>query len=109
MNSLQQNTTPTMSYAQTAQQTLFPTGEHAIVLDSIKGITIQEYAIAIGKLIDPKNIRFVSRISHGRVCMYLNSKENADKLTESRTKVHVGQHVLEVRPLISKSKRTNTF
>ncbi|KAK2577810.1 hypothetical protein KPH14_012693 [Odynerus spinipes] len=105
MNTPSQKPSPAMSYARIAQQTLFPTREQAIVLDSAEGITIQEYTIAIGKLIDPKNVRFASRISHGRVCLYLNSKESVDKLIESHTKVYIGQHVLEIRPLISKAKR----
>ena len=105
MDPMKQKTPSTSSYAQVAQQTQFPTREQAIVLDSVEGISIQEYTVAIGKITDPKNIRFVSRISHGRVCLYLNSKENADKLTESNKKVVIGQHALEIRPLISKAKR----
>ena len=105
MDPMKQKTPSTSSYAQIAQQTQFPTREQAIVLDSVEGISIQEYTVAIGKITDPKNIRFVSRISHGRVCLYLNSKENANKLTESNKKIIIGQHVLEIRPLISKAKR----
>lgn len=54
-------------------------------------------------MIEPKNIRFVSRIS--RVCLYLKSKENVDKLSDSHTNVNIDQHALEVGSLISKAKR----
>ena len=42
---------------------------------------------------------------HGRVCLYLSSKELADKVTDIHTTVKVGSHTFEIRPLISKSKR----
>lgn len=93
------------SYARALQQEQCPTKEQAIILDSIEGLTVREYALAIGSIVDPRNIRFVSRTSHGRVCLYLSSKEIADNLTDNNTKVKIGEHVLEIRPLISKSKR----
>lgn len=93
------------SYAQIANHVQFPTKEQAVVFDAVEGITVQEYTRALSKITDSKNIRFVSRISHSRVCFYLNSKDTADKLTDSHAKIHIGQHVLEARPLISKAKR----
>ena len=93
------------SYAHVTQQVQVPTKEQAIVIDAIEGISVQEYVIAVGKLIGPANIRFVSRISHGRICLYMNSKESADKLTESGKKITIGTLTLEIRPLISKAKR----
>ena len=101
-----QKTQQKNSYAHVADQPQFPTREHAIILDSIEGITIQEYTLAVGKLVGSKNVRFVSRISHGRVCIYLNSKETADSvITDPPTKINIGSHCLEIRPLITKSKR----
>lgn len=64
-----------------------------------------KYTVAIGQMIKPRNIRFVRRISHGRVCLYLKSKENVDKLSDSHTNVNIDQHALEVGSLISKAKR----
>ena len=93
------------SYSQAAQQRAFPTREQAIVLDSVNGISVQEYVIQIGKIIGPKNIRFVSRISNNRVILYLNSKDTVDKLTDKKTKVNIGSNILEIRPLVSKHKR----
>ena len=95
----------TLSESSDAETTPFPTKEQAIVFDAIDGITIQDYTLALGKVTDPKNIHFVSRISHGRVCCYLNSKETADKITEEHLKLDIGQHSLEARPLISKGNR----
>nr|XP_034192204.1 uncharacterized protein LOC117609699 [Osmia lignaria] len=71
------------SYASTVQATTFPTKDQAIVANAVEGITIKEYVSAIGLLINPSNIRFVSRISKNRVCMHLASQEIANKLTEN--------------------------
>ena len=46
-----QKTQQKNSYAHVADQPQFPTKEHAIILDSIEGITIQEYTLAVGKLV----------------------------------------------------------
>ena len=93
------------SYAHVTQQVQAPTKEQVIVIDAIEGITFQEFVIAVGKLIDPANIRFVSRISHSRICLYINSKETADKLMESGKKITIDTLTLEIRPLISKAKQ----
>lgn len=93
------------SFAHVLQTDHFPSKDEAIVLDAVEGVSIQNYVTAIGKLTDPKNIRFVSRISNGRVCLYFNNKEIVDRLTVSTTKVNIDSYVLEIRPLITKSKR----
>lgn len=104
-----ENITSNMSSQQSqltyAQKMQFPTKEEAIVLDSIDGISIHSYTVAIGKLIEPKNVKFSSRISQNRVCMYLNSKRIVEKLIEEHPLVQVENHSLTVRPLISKAKR----
>lgn len=94
-----------LSYATAAQQNLFPTKEQAIILDSIEGVPIKDYVSAIGGLIGPNNIRFVSRISNNRVCMYLASKEIADTLIEANSNITVGNNSLVIRPLLTKNKR----
>lgn len=103
MASTSQNTSTKVSYAQMIQNVQVPTKEQAIVLDSVEGIPVSEYTLAIGKIIDPAHIRFVSRISHGRVCFYLNSKNSADMLIDK--KVNIGPHTLTIRPLVSRAKR----
>lgn len=94
-----------ISYANATQKDQFPTKEQAIILDSIDGIPLKDYTHALGKLVNPTNIRFVSRISKNRVCMYLANKEIADKLTVNKTTIQVGNQELEIRPLLTKFKR----
>lgn len=50
---------PTVSYAKMVQQVQYPTKEQAIVLDSIEGLSVQDYTVAIGNLVQPSNIRYV--------------------------------------------------
>ena len=103
MSTLQVSQQSNASYATVTQQ---PTKEQAILLDSIEGITIQDYAVSIGNIIGPSNIKFISRISNGRICLYLSSKQVADNLVNKQTKINSRNHTLEIRPLISNLKRT---
>lgn len=86
-----------------AQQ--LPVKEQAIVLDYVNGISVQEYVIAIGQIIGPKNIGFVSPISNDLVHIFLNSKETVNKLINGNTVINIGKHVLTIRPLIPRSIR----
>ena len=74
-------------------------------MDTLDGVTIQEYAIAIGKKVEPSNIKYISRISQGRVCLYLSSKSVVEILMNTDNKVNIGDKTLEIRTLISRSKR----
>ncbi|CAB0040769.1 unnamed protein product [Trichogramma brassicae] len=114
MASNQANKTPTLSnnqnkptnkptYSQMNQHFRYPTREEAIVLDSISGISIHSYTLAIGSIIQPKNVIFVSRISTNRVCLYLSDKSHILEL--SAKAVEVEGHRLIVQPLISQAKR----
>lgn len=56
----------------------FPKKDQAIVFDSIDDIPQIEYVIAI-KLIPLKNIKYVSRISKNRFCIYFIDKNTVDQ------------------------------
>ena len=100
---VQQSSKPT--YAQIAQSHQFPTKEQAIVMNALNGIPIKSYIMEIGKITDPANIRFASRIFQGRVCFYLDSKATADSLIDYNAKITLENQVIEIRPLISRMKR----
>ena len=93
-----------MNYSQAAQESMFPTKVQAIVSDAIDGLTLKEYTQADCNLINPSNIRFVSRISRNRVCLYLANKDIVNEKVK-KTKVKIGDSILEIRPLISKHQR----
>ena len=48
-----QQVTPKVSYAQMIQNMQVPTKEQAIILDAVEGITVSEYTLAIGKIMEP--------------------------------------------------------
>ncbi|KAJ8667999.1 hypothetical protein QAD02_009662 [Eretmocerus hayati] len=50
------------SYAQAAQAEVTLTREQAMVLDSIDDIPLREFALAIGKLMNPSHVAFMSRM-----------------------------------------------
>lgn len=91
-------------YSQVSDNT-FPKKDQAIVMNSTDGLTIYDYSAAIGNIIDPANILFVSRISNSRVCMYFKNQGMVDNLIDEQKTVDVKSHALTIRPLISKSKK----
>ncbi|CAG9791951.1 unnamed protein product [Diatraea saccharalis] len=96
---------PTSSYASVTSSTCFPKKDQAIVLDSIDGITLREYIIALSSIIPATCIRFISRISNARICIYLDTKKTADKLLDENKKINIKEHILEIKPLITRNKR----
>lgn len=93
------------TYASVTQKTTFPTKDQAIILDAYEDISIKEYIIAIGKVIDPTNIRFASRIANNRICVYLASKHLVDKIMAEKININIQGRILSVRPFITKAKR----
>ncbi|KAK2578375.1 hypothetical protein KPH14_000838 [Odynerus spinipes] len=93
------------TYAAVTQNFTFPTKEQAIIMDAIDGVPIKEYTMAIAKVISSVNIRFASRISNGRICMYLANQQLVEKLTDTNVNITIRTHLLRIRPLISRAKR----
>lgn len=95
----------TSSYANAASTEYFPTKEQAIIIDAIPGSQLNEYALAIAEKIPADRIRFISKISNNRVCVYLASKAIADDLTDNHKSIIVQGRQLQIRPLITKNQR----
>lgn len=83
----------------------FPKREQAIVLDVVDGIKISDYIIAVGSIVGPKNVKFASRISNNRVCIYLSSKNLVDTLIQTTSEVIIEGNKINIRRLISPAKR----
>jgi hypothetical protein len=96
-------TTP--SYATVAQNTSFPKKDQAIVIDALENVQIKEYALALGKIIEPSHIRFLSRISNNRICIYLATKLLADEAIDNKKFITIQGQKLTIRPLINRNKR----
>ena len=91
------------SYASIAQ--LPPKKEQAIIIESHDGLTIRDYVLAVSKITDPSNIRYISRISNARICIYLSSTKVAETLTSTHPTIQVNGMELPLRPLLTQNKR----
>lgn len=106
VNQQEQNSSQaTPTYAAATQKDQFPKKDQAIVIDSISDIPIDKYILEIGKLTSPNNIRFVSRISGNRVCVYLESKQTVTDIISKHSHIKINDNTLQVRPLITHYKR----
>lgn len=61
--------------------------------------------IAIGKLVSPKNITFVSRILNNRFCLFLASKQILDNLMDMHRSIVTNNQELQIRRLNNPVKR----
>ncbi|OXU19765.1 hypothetical protein TSAR_014209, partial [Trichomalopsis sarcophagae] len=80
-----------------------PKREQAIVLDSIEGLTIDDYIDGLEKVIDLNHVRFISKISGLRVCIYLANTRLVENFANLRITVKNIQ--LKIRPLLEQNKR----
>lgn len=72
---------PKSSYANATKQEHTPSKVQAIILRFINGIRTIVYAQAVGPIIGTKAIKCTSRISNGKVCVYLDNKTTVANLT----------------------------
>jgi len=79
--------------------------EQAIVFNSIDGVPQKDYIIAIGQIVQPRNILFVSRISNNRFCIFLSSKEILESLLAKTQIININGHEIQIRRLLNPAKR----
>lgn len=82
-----------------------PDREQAILFNTLENCTINDYLEGLSQHIEPRNIIFASRISNGRICIYLSSKNLVDKFIAETKKIKVNGNILEARRLITPSVR----
>lgn len=93
------------NYATVTAANLFPKKENAIVIDSVNQAPTLDFIQVLAQKINPAHIRFVSKISNNRLCVYLATKEVADELVEKHKSITVCRQEFPIRPLISRNKR----
>lgn len=86
-------------------QIQFPSKNQAIIITAIDNTPQQDYVIAIGDIVKPQNIRYVSRMSNNRICIFLSSKEQVESLLSTHSTIEVNGTNTVIRRLISPSKR----
>ena len=93
------------SYAAMTNKLIFPKRDQAVILDCVEGLERNDYIYAVGDIVKPANVIFASRISNDRMCIYLSKKELVDNLTERYEKIKIGEHSVNIRPLMIKMQR----
>lgn len=83
----------------------FPERDQAIIFDSIDSTKKNDYIFGVGGLIGPKNIIFASRVSNGRICIYLSSKELLEKFMNEHGGITINENFIVARRLVSPAKR----
>lgn len=83
-----------------------PKKDQAIILDSAKGLFLNDYIITIGKLVGPKHIKSASEsFKNNNICMYLSSAEIAAQLVEDHPVVTIRNNEIKIRRLFTPTKR----
>ncbi|KAJ3648337.1 hypothetical protein Zmor_010456 [Zophobas morio] len=83
----------------------FPTKEQAVVITAVDTLNLQDYIVAIGNVVTPKNILFASRISKNRICIYLTSKSLVDDLVTVHPCIKVKDVDVGIRRLLNPARR----
>ena len=99
------NTDNPINFASITAKETSPNREQAIVFNSIDGVPQKDYILAIGQIVQPRNILFVSRISNNRFCIFLSSKEILESLLSKTQIININGQEIQIRRLLNPAKR----
>lgn len=83
---------------------LFSKKDKAIAIEAKGGIQIKNYAFAIRKITNPRNVRFISRISNKKIYVFIAGKGIAKQMTNNYAIIEINRLSLQVRQLLNKYK-----
>lgn len=100
---------PSQAYAKILSNTqsqqknnnIFPDKQQAITMQSTPGILHEDYVIAISQITNPKNIIFYSPNSNGRICIYLNSKEEVAQIVRNYKTIAIKGKEIPIRSYVT--------
>lgn len=93
------------SFAEKAQDERCYTRDQAIILTCVDELLISDYTIAVGEIVQPKNVLCSSKVSKNRVCIHLSSKKLVEEFTSEHASVEIKGKKVFIRPLVSPNKR----
>lgn len=76
-----------------------------IIMHAVDGIEAEEYVYAIGIIIGPQNLTNYSKISNGRIRIYLKSKSLVEQITTTYKTLKINNIDVQIRPLQMRSTR----
>ncbi|KAJ8686181.1 hypothetical protein QAD02_021975 [Eretmocerus hayati] len=91
------------TFAKVFANSLRPKREDSIIIDSIEGLTNDDYLDELEMLIDLINVKSISKMSGGGVCIYLANKALVNQLKNKN--LHVKDYVPTIKSLINNNKR----
>ncbi|KAK9877258.1 hypothetical protein WA026_017646 [Henosepilachna vigintioctopunctata] len=94
-----------ITYSTVLAQQQFPSRKQAIVFNVVEDLPTFEYTLAVGRQIGPKNIRYASKISNTRVCIYLSNVESVENYMSSFGSIKIANQIIPARRLITPSQR----
>ncbi len=97
----QQNRSVTYSSKVNSTQELQIKKDQAIVFPIEGDFTNEDYLKALIKYVNPNKILFASRMSNGRFCVYLDSKDTADKFINEFGEMEINNKVIKGRHLLN--------
>lgn len=86
-------------------ETIFPKKQQGILLNAVENLKLADYVVKIGSIIGPRNIIFASRISNGRICIYLSNKNLVDQIVNDYGEIEIDNHKITIRRLVTPARR----
>jgi len=100
---LKSNTQKT--FAETTANVQFPKKDQAVIFNTIEDIPQIEYIKAFSQLTNPNNIKFASRISNNRFCIYFANKNIVEQIITKQPYIIINNKEIAFRRLINQAKR----
>lgn len=101
--------TMSQSYATAAQAQVQETEsfnrKQAIILNAVEQLRNIDYVAHIGTLVGPNNIKAISRISKGRICIFLAKVELVEQVVRDHSITEINGYQINIRRLITPSRR----
>lgn len=93
------------TFAETTANFQFPKKDQAVIFNTIEDIPQIEYIRAFSQLTDPNNIKFASRISNNRFCIYFANKNIVEQIITKQSYIVINNKEITFRRLINQAKR----
>lgn len=99
------NTKPNSSPSSSTNSHIFPTKEHAFLVQAIESVSIHQYLRAVADVVGAENIWFGSRLSQGRIAIYLASVRLVDRFMADEGGITIGDQFISARRMVTKANR----
>lgn len=95
----------TTTFSNIVKTSAYPKKEQAVIFPAFDSLQVKDYVIAAAEVVNPDDIRFVSRMSNNRICLYFSTKDVADKFIDEHAGVNINNVFIPARKLMMPAKR----